>query len=299
MKKITFILTLIAVMLLTACSTSYEKQIVKKAKDNTTKLGYNNRANNPYITDGWIFTVKKEENQFFLDLNGYQTSINIPDDEQSHEEMIYTTKNAKDLSSSSKYQKIINSSKEKIFNYINSSSILKEKEKIKEYINTIGIKEAEYTDNQYIGAYFSFDNNCLFVNNLASDSICEWMIVHEFVHAISNYTHNFEKNPKYLYTTFNEVLTDVITSSMQPKLPTNNMTSLYMLYYQQMYPYIYLLGEKSIESYFYGYDIVENDLGKDKFELFIKTFENFNTDPEFAYQVYNDLILSWYADYIA
>lgn len=287
-----FIIVMSMLMILTGCSNAVEKNYDSITLENATKAtaesGFNFDSN-PFVHESRYFTVtKNSKNEFCVDVNGTEMIIQIPSDASSSE---YLPSNVIELSS--KYGKIVIKSKEIVYQYIDASTILKDKEAIKNYIDSLIAKEATFTDDDSVGAYFSYTDDCLYINRDNPEFICEWMIVHELIHAISYYTHNCSiENEEYAFNLFNEILTDMITSSLTPKI-NSKIQSGYSLYYDLLYPYINLVGQSSIEAYFYGYEIIYEQIKKEEFEFFVIVIENYGAENSDVY--YNNLIYKWYA----
>lgn len=274
----------------TYASSNYDKVIIDIAKKHDELTGFSNISSNPFVEGNRYFTVEEPEKEHFeVDVNGTKMTIIVSDASEG----AYEPQNINELRSKEVLD-IIESSKEKIEDYIEKSSILEEKESILSYISSLEIKEARFTDDSGVGAYFSADDSKIYVNKDNSAYICEWMICHEYIHAIAFYTHNEGSldNIPYTYSLYNEVFTDLITSSLEPDI-NESVSSYYQNYYELIYPYIHMMGEDSIKAYFYGYDRIYESIDKLEFDFFVNVIENFGEENSPAY--YNNLILKWYA----
>ena len=100
------------------------------------------------------------------------------------------------------------------------------------------------------------------------------------------------ENEEYAFNLFNEVLTDMITSTINPQID-KNIQSGYYLYYDLLYPYINLFGKDAIDAYFYGYDNIYKQIEKEEFEFFVILIENFGEESSDVY--YNNLMYKWNA----
>ena len=291
-KERIFCLIVVFLLLLTGCSnssTNYDAIILDNASLLTSELGFDTE-NNPFADGTRYFNVtKNSKNEFLVDVNGTEMRIRTPD---TNTESEYEPQNSSIISK--KYEKIIKQSKKLVYQYIDSSTILDDKNGIKNYIDKLSIKEASFTEADYVGAYFSYTDNCVYINRNLSSVICEWMLVHEFVHAISYYTHgcSIEKE-EYAFNLFNEILTDIITASLSPKIG-KDIQSGYIAYYGLLAPYINLFGEHAVKAYFYGYNAIYEKIGHDEFEFFVIVIENY--DAEYSDVYYNNLIFKWYAN---
>lgn len=209
------------------------------------------------------FTVSPSENAVSFEIEGgTEFVINLAGDSAPSPVMLY------DISEVGKnYADLISSSQELINSYINSSSILKEKEEIKKYIFSLPIKEVTCNE-EMVAAFSPKDGGTVYLNRVYADSICEWALVHEFVHAICFYTHGCDVfSEEYGFSLFNEILTDIITSSMEPE--NESVQSGYSPYYDVVYPYIGLVGASAIEAYFYNYDTIYQKIPKEEMDLWV------------------------------
>ncbi len=265
----------------------YDEILLEFASMITSEIGFDRKADNEFLTKNRHFDVIKTEDEYRIDVNGVERRIQIP----SHTYSTYEPKEISDVTE--KHQEVISRSKELVYQYIDSSRVLKDKDELKAYIDKLAIKEAFYTYDKNVGAYFSHEENTLYINKYATDSVCEWMIVHEFTHAISYYTHDFDiEKETYAFDLFNEVITDMVTATMKPKI-VNNALSGYSLYYDLLCPYLNLFGIEAIEAYYYGYNNIYEKVGKDEFDFFVLVIQNYGAEDTEAF--YNNLMYKWYS----
>ena len=258
-----FIFSMAIVIILTGCTNATNSKndvvdvekieiinydsITLEAARVTAETGFDFYSN-PFSDGSRYFKVeKKSENDFLIDVNGSKIEVQTPNEQSSSEE--YHPIKVSDVSS--KYS-IVEKAKQLVYQYIDSSTVLKDKENIKKYIENLPTKEGSFTEEDDVGAFFSDTDNCIYINRNNSSIICEWMIVHELIHVISFYTHGCcMEDEEYAYNLFNEILTDIIASSMNPQIIAG-VQSTYAMYYGLIYPYINLVGKKAIQAYFYG-----------------------------------------------
>lgn len=273
---------------------TYDSQVINMANtyvDSSTTYG--NADLNPFIKSngGRYFTVNEiETDHFDVNVNGVPITVIIS---QNNSVEQYKPQNVTDLDDNSIIN-IIESSRKKVDDYIETSSILIDKDNIENYINSLSIKAADFTDDSAVGAYFSADDSVIYVNNELSEYVCEWMVCHEYMHAIAYFTHgeiDLDEVP-YAYSLYNEVWTDLLTSSMDPEI-NESIESYYKGYYTLLYPYINIFGDETIKSYFYGYNSIYQKTSKSEFDFFVDVFENFGQQNSEVY--YNNLVLKWYA----
>lgn len=275
----------------------YDSQIVNMSNEFASLTTYSNTDMNPFISanGGRYFSVEEPETDHFeIDVNGTEMTVLISDEDTIEP---YQPQNITELNSKNIID-IVESSREKVENYIDESSILKDKEDIKDYIFSVGLKEAEFTDDPNVGAYFSASDSIIYVNRENSEYICEWLVCHEYMHAVSFYTHKETDldNTQYAYSLYNKVLTDLLTCSLDPEI-NGSIESYYKGYYALIYPYINIFDIDAIDAYFYGYNTIYSKVTKPEFDFFVTVIENINEQNSEAY--YNNLVLKWYAKNLA
>ena len=173
----------------TGSLSTYDSQVVNMANtyvDSSTTYG--NMDLNPFIKSngGRYFTVNEiETDHFDVNVNGVPITVIISPSDSVEQ---YKPQNVTDLDDNAIIN-IIESSRKKVDNYIETSSILIDKNNIENYINSLSIKAADFTDDSAVGAYFSADDSVIYVNNEISEYVCEWMVCHEYIHAIAYFTH--------------------------------------------------------------------------------------------------------------
>lgn len=273
---------------------SYDSAIINMANSYADSTTYANLDLNPFTqaNGGRYFNVTEPETDHFeVDVNGTPMTVVISKNGSVED---FEPRNISELDSDNIID-IIESSQEKIENYIDESSILIDKEGIKNYILSLDLKEAEFTNDSNVGAYFSETDSTIYINKDNSNYVCEWMVSHEYMHAIAFYTHDETelKNVPYAYSLYNEVWTDLLTCSLEPSI-NESVESFYKGYYSLLYPYINIFKEDAIESYFYGYDSMYQKVSKPELDFFVTVLENFGAENSEAY--YNNLILKWYAN---
>ena len=281
----------VCMLILTGCANeNYDALTLDEASRITSEMGFAT-VYNPFKDGTRYFKVtKNSEREFLVDVNGSEMCIQTLTNEQLSE---YVPKNIKNISN--KNLEIVSRSKKLIFKYIDASKVMEDKKGLMDYISRLRVAEASFTDEACVPSYFSFKDDCIYINTELQYCICEWMIVHELVHAMSYYTHGciIDEEP-YAFSLFNEVLTDIITASLNPKID-ENIQSEYAIYYSLLAPYINLFGEKAIKAYFYGYNTIYKLIAKDEFEFFVLLIENFEAENSEVY--YNNLIFKWYSAY--
>lgn len=277
---------------------TYDSQVINMANtyvDSSTTYG--NADLNPFIKSngGRYFTVNEiETDHFDVNVNGVPITVIIS---QNNSVEQYKPQNVTDLDDNSIIN-IIESSRKKVDDYIETSSILIDKDNIENYINSLSIKAADFTDDPNVGAYFSASDSIIYVNRENSEYICEWLVCHEYMHAVSFYTHKETDldNTQYAYSLYNEVLTDLLTCSLDPEI-NGSIESYYKGYYALIYPYINIFDIDAIDAYFYGYNTIYSKVTKPEFDFFVTVIENINEQNSEAY--YNNLVLKWYAKNLA
>lgn len=263
MKNLISILLIITVLLsicaCTATNQSLEEQIIEYS---------NNLLNEWGVEEGRTFSVSKDISKVYhVDINGKELLIKIEDNTKSG----YKKTNTKEYNS-----EVIEESRAKIIYYINNSKVLKDKEMLIKYISNVPFKVAEYLEEQDTVAEYDLKEDCIFINSNSLDLVCEWLIVHELMHALCQKSNGGLDNLRYPYAIFNEVLTDILVSSMDPKI-IEGTTSWYFKYYQWIYLYLGCVGIDGIEAYFYGYDKILSRIPEEELDIFVESIEQIDS----------------------
>lgn len=228
-----------------------------------------NKLRNKELVEGRTFSVKVDDEKIYhVDINGTEILIQFEDSKNP-------TKLKKDnignISDDSILQ-IIKSSQKKILKYIEESTVLKEKELLKEYIKETQVKMVKYEakDSSNTVAEYDLDEKIIFINQDYKEIVCEWMLVHEYIHALADKTNGGKKNMRYPYELFNEVITDIITAELNPVIK-EEIISGYGKFYEEIYLYLASVGtEKAIYAYYYGYETILNQINEDELDIFVQ-----------------------------
>ena len=274
MTKLKRLLALfMAMLMLVGCSatTDYEAQILSSAESVLNDWGYIPNRTYSVNFDGSIYTV---------DINGSQHQISSPKNTTSAPLEITGPK--QELTAD--IERILNSSKDLVCSYVEASKILENKSGIIEYISNIPAYLVEMEDV----ALYQFDT--IYINSTNTEVVCEWMIVHELVHALADFTNGSIENERYPFNLFNEVITDIITSSMNPSIAKGTYSG-YAVYHDIGYAFIGCFAEDALYSYFYGYDTLLLELGAE-LDFFVFSLENMEYN-EVAFVCVNNSINHW------
>lgn len=277
-KKFFSILLIISILLsMCACTTfneNYDDEIIQTSNAMLEEWG---------LEEGRTFSVSKDiEEVYHIDINGEELLIKIEDNTKEG----YIKTNAKEYNS-----EVVENSRGKVIDYISTSNILKDKEELIEYINNVPFKIAEYQNKNDTIAEYDLKEDTVFINSKNLELVCEAMIVHELIHALCQRTNGGAQNLRYPYATFNEVLTDIITASMNPEI-IPGMQSGYMEYYQWIYLYLACVGIEGIEAYFYGYDKILTQIPEEELDIFVESIEQIDS-TENALAIVCNCINDW------
>ena len=270
-KKI-FFMVLAFTLILTSCNganenynsyeiDSYESIIINKGIETLEKID---------TVPGRSYSVVKNGNEYIANFNGDIQVFEIMEYDISE---IYIN-NISDVNDK-KIIDMINTSLEKVICYIKKSDILNEKEEIIEYIKNIPIKMGDFESPAM------YKDNCIYISNLSINYICEWMLVHEYIHALAEFTNKGIENEKYSNSMYNETITDIITESLGAKIP-NEISSKYIYYYgETVYLFIGCMKEDVIKAYFYGYENLYEKVDENEMDLFVHSIDNINNEIAF------------------
>ena len=236
------------------------------------------------LEEGRTFSVVLDDQGIYhVDINGTEVLVEIEKD--------YIVENAKSniTECDSEVMEIAKASKDKVINYIKDSNILKDKDELVEYINNIPVQMADFAICEVIEYDSEYDS--IFINNQSRAEVCEWLLIHEIMYALSQKTNGGVENERYSYSLFNEVLTDVITAEMEPEI-TFEIESEYSDYFTWMYLYLGCVGIDGIEAYFYGYDDILQRIPETELDIFVELFEHVNNNED-AIVILTNCINDW------
>lgn len=241
----------------------FDEVLAKTASASARKVPY-------YSAEGYNVT-KLGANQFDVSINGVQNTILLPPES----EPMTLGKNPTEITSGKIYDKYVKS-REKVVKYINGSKIIQDKDNVIQKIQAMPVYQVNIIDptDPAIAYYESGAINVVFEHQSYT---CEWMFVHELIHALCDITNSVDGNYtdyRFKRTEFTEAITDVITASLKPQI--SNGKSAYDVYYPAAYKYIDVVGEaEAINAYFYGYENLVKDIGSwAEFEFFVVSFGN-------------------------
>lgn len=266
----------LAILMLVGCSTTtnkYDTQILNTAEKVINQWGYIPNRTYSVDFDGSIYTV---------DINGSEQQIRIPENTDKSKKIEGSTLAKEELDPD--LARLVKDSKDMVSSYVEASDILENKPDIVNYISNMPTYVVEM---EYVAMY---DAGALYINTNHTQDASEWMIVHELVHGICEFTNGGIENERYPYNLFNEVMTDIITASMNPSLAKGTMSG-YAIYHEIGYAFIGCFGEKALTSYFYGYDSLVEELGYE-LDFFVFSMENMEKN-EIALICVNNAINHW------
>ena len=236
------------------------------------------------LEEGRTFSVVIDNDGLYhVDINGREIVVQIEKD--------YNLENAKSniTECDSEIKEIARTSKEKVVNYINDSKILEDKEELVEYINNIPVLMADFANSEV--AEYDLESDSIFINNENRVDVCEWLIVHELVYALSQKTNGTIEKGRYQDDLFNEVLTDIITAGIEPN-GIEVYESEYFAYHGYVYLYLGCVGIDGIEAYFYGYDEILEKIPEAELDIFVESLKYVN-DSEDAVIIVCNCINDW------
>lgn len=263
MKKIFSILLIISLLFsMCACTASdlnYDDEIIQTSNSMLEEWG---------LEEGRTFSVTIDEQDIYhIDIDGYELLVKMESDLNERRQKT----NTEEYNS-----EVIGTAKEKVINYINNSGVLRDKEELVEYINNLSFKTADFSDGEEAAAEYDLEEDVVFINNQYLDLVSEWMLVHELVHALCQKTNGGADNLRYSYDLFNEVLTDIITAAINPKISSEAISG-YTEYYQWGYLYLGCVGIDGIEAYFYGYDEILSYISEEELDIFVESIEQIDS----------------------
>lgn len=240
------------------------------------------------LVQGRTFSVSINKGIYHIDVNGKEVLIKIEDPGSFPKT---TKKQIVGECQEDSVLEVIESSKRLVLQYIEESTVLENKRKLQEYIDKVPVAMARYEpSNEETVAEYDFDEKIIFINQDYKDVICEWLLVHEYIHALANKTNEGKKNMRYPYQLFNEVMTDVITCDLQPQI-ASDIVSAYDRYYENIYLYMGAVGTKdAIHAYYYGYEELLKKINENELDIFANLIGEQEGDAPI---VVNNCINNW------
>lgn len=231
-------------------------------------------------------TLAEEYGGYYINESGNRF-VFVPVKKES--DLVSFSPNEQDLNRSQ--QKEVKSAYHLIEDYILQSSVLMHKEELTSYLASIQLKTATFATPD---VYFDYKQNIIFIDANCASKALEWKVVREYVRALSLYTyHGKENGVCYRFTRFDEMMTDAIAVSiLEPDVSSLSYSAYSPRHYEDVYPFIGIFQEKAIDSYFYGYSVLFDQISEVEFNGFVDCIEILD-EPNEALHVYSQLILKW------
>ena len=272
MKKILFcfLILMMLVVYKPVFASDYDSKLLTDAKAFTEMMDFSNKDVNPFYDGNYYFSVKENAGIYEVDVNGLKETVYTPYTSSLNPKIIPPS-DLINLSPSDK--KLISNCQKKIYDYIDSSSVLTDKKSIKYFISTLLIKKVSNSEN----TSFDSSSNIIYINQLS-----ELAIIKEYIKALLYYTRN---------TTYCELIDEAFIDLISDTLVSDHENQLYA---PIIYPYIDFLGLDSIKSFYYGYDKIDS-VDKNELNLLVLSINNIFVDNYSVY--YNNIIYKWYATF--
>lgn len=198
---------------------------------------------------------------------------------------------------------MIETAKEHVVAYINSSDILKDKEVLIEKIKNIEFykySDVEFdVDGKMLTSVATCVDGAIYINQKCEESFCAYVATHELIHCLSDFTNDGKSI--YKATTLEEAMTDALTNAIDPCHATNaNLHYGYSELFPMLYSYMNFLGEDAIEAFFYGYDKIFEKYGENfilEHDAFVSIMLCYEDDEMLASDLMYQMIEKWRRDY--
>lgn len=279
-RKLILPIILVFTCFLTSCSSSdisikelkedYDREIIDFGKQTLKIFNPENEI---------TYQVERKEDCYVINVN--DTIISYPISISNHISDYPEYAKSEEVSNTNIIN-LANSSKTLVIDYIKKSKILKDKKMLIQMIEVVPIM---YSDAGKVVEYY---NGVIYINKQKQKYISEWLFVHALTHYLCELTNGSINNNPYRYTMFDETITDIITSSMEPQSKYNSFET-YAGYNETVLTYIGYFQEKALEAYFYGYDSIYEETGKDSFDIFVQALDDIETDGIATIIVYNSI----------
>lgn len=262
----------IIMMSMTGCSNSeqidYDSRLLESGEQAIIDFG---------VIPNRTFDVTLEDGIYTANINGDIQKVQLPTKNDSKKLSVTEIEKT-----NRKTDKIAQKALEKVLEYVKASKTLKEKQHILEELKKIDIKTA------CVDAPAMYEDGNIYIGKDYLDVVCEWMIVHEYIHGLAAITNGGVENERYAYYQFDEAMTDIITYTLTPEI-LDGYQSGYVQYYDTIVLYVGCFGEKAILAYFYGYDEIIDITGEVELDFFVNSFENMYDSEVAMVCVYNGI----------
>ena len=191
-----------------------------------------------------------------------------------------------DISKYPNHQRVLAESKKLLYSYIRQSDILRDKDSLISELEKVSVKIGEI-DTAGISVR-SEETRTICINK---SDVRRVVIVHELIHMLQDIIWDGldTQNPMFV-----EIMTDIITNAVYPNNSVFQMSS-YRDYNDSVLNFIGIFREKAIEAFFYGYDVLYDEITEDEWYLFLYSVEAAVRAPRSAHYAncYNNLISKW------
>lgn len=140
-------------------ASDYDSKLLADAKAFTEMMDFSNKDVNPFYYGNYYFSVKENAGIYEVDVNGFKETVYTPYTSSLNPKIIPPS-DLINLSPSNK--KLISNCQKKIYDYIDSSSVLTDKKSIKYFISTLLIKKVSNSEN----TSFDSSSNIIYINQL-------------------------------------------------------------------------------------------------------------------------------------
>ena len=263
-------------------SSNYDEELINLCKQDLSDFMYEMGIENEFNEIDFEVTFDNKTHQYTVSSGGSSLFIEIPKEEDPIDAPT-KVRSVKDKDTLD----LIKRSKKLVYDYINKSTVLVNKSKVCRFIKNLEfsyiVPEMDDTDfvENFANTSACYIKQHVYLNPLEKNTYCEWVFVHELIHAICDYTHDFSEKGDYFYSRFNECMTELIVSTINPNLL---VPSDYMLYTYLVSPYVGIFGNDALYAYFYSYEPIYKKYNKSAIDLYVHSLENLEYS-EISYDV--------------
>ena len=267
----------------------HDERILNRAEKSIGEFAYykavyyeDSRFKVKMLEDRETFVIAENNETYMVENQISMRENNTPSD-SIQEEQKKQMREWDDISAFPKYQTVLDESKELLYRYIRESDILRDKECLVSELEKISVKIGEIDT---AGISIRSDEERIICINRSD--VRKTVMIHELIHTLQDILWNGvdAQNPMFV-----EIMTDIITNAVYPE---NNIfqMSMYRDYNQLVLNFIGIFREKAIEAFFYGYDVLYDEITEDEWYLFLYTIEATVRTPGLAYYAncYDQLI---------
>ena len=261
-------LCLVLIMLASGCAAKEEGKNTMEAKLLETAKAKDRSLQTSYSYNFKEFAYERTAEGYKITIDDYTAPLALSE----RETLKYEVENATDATE--KELKIASKALDLVIEYINGSTIIKNKEKDIEILKKVEVKVAD------IPEYATYYKCRIYIGEATREDICEKVLVNAYIKALRDITNSVYRFSSSEYEILNEAMSWTITEYIGGKLD-RDVVLPYSSYLQHTLYFIGCFREMALEAYFYGYDVIYEQIDKQDFRCYLEMFKEANDNKPY------------------